>query len=47
MKFSELEVGMKASLSRTITEADIFAYAGVSMDFNPAHIDEESAKMEF
>ncbi|NIZ41113.1 MaoC family dehydratase [Entomospira entomophila] len=44
MKFSELEVGMKASLSRTITEADIFAYAGVSMDFNPAHIDEESAK---
>ncbi|NIZ18992.1 MaoC family dehydratase [Entomospira culicis] len=44
MKFSELEVGMKASLSRTVTEADVAMFAGLSMDFNPAHMNEEAAK---
>jgi 3-hydroxybutyryl-CoA dehydratase len=43
MKFSELKVGMKESLSRTITEADILLFAGLSMDFNPAHIDAEAS----
>ncbi len=44
MKFAELQVGMKASMSRTISEADILAFAGLSMDFNPAHVDAEAAK---
>jgi 3-hydroxybutyryl-CoA dehydratase len=44
MKFSELKVGMKAEMSRTITEADVLLYAGLSMDFNPAHINEEAAQ---
>ena len=37
-------IGEKAAFSRTITEADIIAYAGFSGDFNPLHVDEEYAR---
>ena len=40
----DLQVGMSASVSKTVTEADIIMFAGVSTDVNPAHIDEEYAK---
>lgn len=43
----ELRVGQSARFSKTITEADIYLYAGVSGDFNPAHVDEEFAKKTF
>ena len=44
MKFEELQVGMKASTSKTITEADVLLFAGVSTDCNPLHISEGAAK---
>lgn len=31
-------------MSKTVTEADIILFAGITGDFNPAHIDEEYAK---
>lgn len=37
-------VGSSASLSRTISEADIVTFAYVSGDVNPVHLDEEYAK---
>jgi 3-hydroxybutyryl-CoA dehydratase len=37
--FEDLEIGQEASLSRTVTEADIVAYAALSGDYNPVHID--------
>ncbi|MDQ3202744.1 MAG: MaoC family dehydratase [Pseudomonadota bacterium] len=40
---SEIEVGMKASYSQTITDADIKAFAGISGDHNPVHVDSEYA----
>ena len=40
----ELKVGDKASFTKTITEADVYNYAGVTGDFNPAHINESFAK---
>ena len=40
----ELEIGESASFTKTITEADVVNYAGVTGDFNPAHINEEYAK---
>ena len=43
----ELSVGQKARFSKTITEADVYLYAGVSGDFNPAHVDEEFAKKTY
>jgi acyl dehydratase len=43
--FEDVEVGMRfESPSRTITEADIVNFAGVSGDFNPLHTDEVFAK---
>lgn len=41
---SQLSVGMSASFRKTITEADIVLFSGVSGDINPAHLDEEYAK---
>lgn len=43
--FEDLEVGMTwESAGRTVTEADIVNYAGISGDFNEIHMNEEFAK---
>lgn len=42
--FDEIEIGESASFTKTITETDIYLYAGISGDFNPVHVDEEYAK---
>jgi len=39
-----IEVGLKTTHMKTVTEADIVLFAGVSGDFNPAHMSEEYAK---
>jgi 3-hydroxybutyryl-CoA dehydratase len=41
--FEDLKVGMEASYVRVITDADIRAFAAVSGDHNPVHLDEEFA----
>lgn len=41
---SDFELGEKASLSKTITEADVMALAELIGDFNPLHVDEEFAR---
>ena len=40
----QMEIGDKASFTKTVTETDVVNYAGVTGDFNPAHINEEYAK---
>lgn len=40
----QLQPGMSASTAKTVTEADIILFAGISTDVNPAHLDEEYAK---
>lgn len=43
--FEDFEVGkVVESARRTVTEADIVAFAGLSGDFNPLHTDEEHAR---
>ena len=39
----DLSVGMSATFSKTITEADIVLFAGVSGDTNAIHVNEEYA----
>ena len=39
----DLQVGMRATFSKTITEADIVLFAGVSGDNNAVHTNEEFA----
>ena len=41
--FEDLEVGMTEIFSKTVTEADITLFAGVSGDTNPLHLDQEFA----
>lgn len=41
--FEDLKVGMTAVYSKTITEADILMFAGVSGDTNPLHLDHDFA----
>ncbi len=43
--FEDFEVGQElATAGRTVTEADIVAFAGLSGDFNPLHVDAEYAR---
>ena len=43
--FDDLAIGQEwESLSRTVTEADIVNFAGLSGDFNPIHLDHEFAR---
>ena len=45
LTFGEYEVGMRfRTASRTITEADVVNFAGLSGDYNAIHTDEEYAK---
>jgi len=39
----DLSVGMSATFEKTVTEADIVAFADVSGDTNPVHLDEDFA----
>jgi 3-hydroxybutyryl-CoA dehydratase len=41
--FEDLKVGQTAVVARTLTEADIVLFAGISGDTNPVHINEEFA----
>jgi len=45
LAFNDLQVGDEwESPRRTITEADVVNFAGISGDFNPIHVDHESAR---
>jgi 3-hydroxybutyryl-CoA dehydratase len=43
----ELKVGDVAEFAKTVTETDIYLYAGITGDFNPAHVNEAYAKTTF
>jgi 3-hydroxybutyryl-CoA dehydratase len=42
--YDELQIGEEASFTKTITETDVYLFAGISGDFNPMHVNEEFAK---
>ena len=42
--YEELEIGEKSSISKTISETDVYLFAGISGDFNPLHVNEQYAK---
>lgn len=43
----ELKVGDTAEFSKTVSESDIYQFAGITGDFNPAHMNEAYAKKTF
>ena len=42
--FEQICVGDKGVVSKTITEADVANFAGMTGDFNPLHVNQEYAK---
>lgn len=44
MKF---EVGQTAEFAKTISEFDVYAFAGICGDFNPCHVNEVAAQKGF
>ena len=40
---NELSIGQSAEVERTVTEGDLYVFAGVTGDFNPVHLNEEFA----
>jgi 3-hydroxybutyryl-CoA dehydratase len=42
--YDDIRVGDRGIFSKTITEADIFAFCGLAGDFNPIHVDEVYAR---
>jgi 3-hydroxybutyryl-CoA dehydratase len=45
--FDQLSIGDADRFSKTVTETDIYLFAGVTGDFNPAHINESYAQGTF
>ena len=45
--FDELVIGDSDRFSKTVTDADVYLFAGVTGDLNPAHIDETYAQGTF
>jgi 3-hydroxybutyryl-CoA dehydratase len=43
----QVKVGQSATLTKTISESDVYLYAGITGDLNPAHVNEEYAKKTF
>ena len=44
---NELNLGDRAEFTKTVSESDVYLYAGVTGDFNPAHINEPYAEKTF
>lgn len=45
--YDELSIGQEASFTKTISETDVYLFAGITGDINPAHLNEEYAKNTF
>ena len=43
----QLRLGDSAEFAKTISESDIYLYAGLTGDFNPAHVNEAYAQKTF
>ena len=43
MTIQELKVGDSASMAKTISESDVYLFAGITGDHNPAHVNEHAS----
>jgi 3-hydroxybutyryl-CoA dehydratase len=44
LTYEDIKIGDVAEFSKTITEHDVYTFAGITGDFNPVHINKEFAK---
>lgn len=43
MTIHKLKVGDSASMAKTISESDVYLFAGITGELNPAHVNEHAA----
>lgn len=43
MTIQEIKIGDCASVTKTISESDVYLFAGITGDLNPAHVNEPAA----
>ena len=43
MSIDKINLGDSASVSKTVTETDVYLFAGITGDLNPAHVNEVAA----
>src|SRR5262249_25102366 len=41
---AQLEIGRRVTVRKTVSETDVYLFAGISGDFSPNHVDEEFMK---
>ena len=41
--YEDIHIGDKASFTKTISESDVYQFAGITGDFNPVHVNAEYA----
>ena len=41
---NEMKIGDSASFTKTVSETDVYLFAGISGDFNPAHVNQTEAE---
>ncbi len=41
---TEIQIGDKATFTKTMTETDVYLFAGISGDLNPAHVNQVAAE---
>ncbi|MDY0161745.1 MaoC family dehydratase [Desulfobotulus sp.] len=44
LTIQQMAIGDSATFTKTVSESDVYQFAGITGDFNPAHINEEYAK---
>lgn len=44
MQYADFAVGDRSTFTKTVTEADVYLFAGLSGDQNPLHVDAEFAR---
>lgn len=44
LTIQQMTIGDSATFTKTVSESDVYQFAGITGDFNPAHINEEYAK---
>ena len=44
MTINEMTVGQQASFTKTVTETDVYLFAGITGDLNPAHINQVASE---
>jgi 3-hydroxybutyryl-CoA dehydratase len=43
-KIDDIEVGLSTRFSKTVSESDVYLFAGITGDLDPNHVDEEYCK---